>query len=97
MVYPKCEHMMVITVLPDLQYDLKCKGLAQLKLKPVNINNVCFKKTWTNYSTVSLLWFVQFFLKQTLVTKSQVVTKFNVTKSRLHCNKGLENVYYEDY
>ena len=24
------------------------------------------KKKWTNYSTVSLLWFVQFFLKQTL-------------------------------
>ena len=23
------------------------------------------KKTWTNYSTVSLLWFVQVFLKQT--------------------------------
>ena len=28
--------------------------------------NVCFKKIWTNYSTVSLLWFVQVFLKQTL-------------------------------
>ena len=28
--------------------------------------NVCFKKTGTNYSTVSLLWFVQVFLKQTL-------------------------------
>ena len=30
------------------------------------LNNVCFKKTWTNYSTVSLLCFVQVFLKQTL-------------------------------
>ena len=31
-------------------------------------HNVCFKKTWTNYSTVSLLWFVQgFFLKQMLI------------------------------
>ena len=29
--------------------------------------NVCFKKIWTNYSTVSLLWFVQVFLKQTLL------------------------------
>ena len=29
-------------------------------------SNVCFKKTWTSYSTVSLLWFVQTFLKQTL-------------------------------
>ena len=28
--------------------------------------NVCFKKTWTNYSTVSLLWLFQVFLKQTL-------------------------------
>ena len=28
--------------------------------------NVCFKKTWTNYNTVSLLWFVQVFLNQTL-------------------------------
>jgi hypothetical protein len=31
-----------------------------------NLNNVCFKKTWTNYRTVSLLWFVQVFLKQML-------------------------------
>ena len=31
------------------------------------ITNVCFKKTCTNYSTVSLLWFVQVFLKQTLI------------------------------
>ena len=30
--------------------------------------NVCFKKTWTNYSTVSLLWFVQVFLKQMLLS-----------------------------
>ena len=35
-------------------------------LNPGPLTNVCFKKTWTNYSTVSLLWFVQVFLKQTL-------------------------------
>ena len=29
--------------------------------------NVRFKKTWTNCSTVSLLWFVQVFLNQTLI------------------------------
>ena len=34
------------------------------------MHNVCFKKTWTNYSTVSLLWFVQVFLKQTLYGKN---------------------------
>ena len=33
--------------------------------------NVCFKKIWTNYSTVSLLRFVQVFLKQTLLKKDQ--------------------------
>ena len=30
------------------------------------ISNVCFKKTWTNCSTVSLLWVVQVFFKQML-------------------------------
>ena len=36
--------------------------------KALYVHNVCFKKkTWTNYSTVSLLWFVQAFLKQTLL------------------------------
>ena len=32
----------------------------------VLLPNVCFKKIWTNYSTVSLLLFVQIFLKQML-------------------------------
>ena len=32
-----------------------------------NITSVSKKKPWTNYSTVSLLWFVQVFLKQTLL------------------------------
>ena len=32
--------------------------------------NVCFKKIWTNYSTVSLLWFVQIFFKRTLLLYS---------------------------
>ena len=35
--------------------------------------NVCFKKTWTNYSTVSLLCFVQVFLKQTLVSAETIL------------------------
>ena len=30
------------------------------------LGNVCFKKTWTNYSSDTVLWFVQIFLKQTL-------------------------------
>ena len=30
------------------------------------VTNVCFKKTWTIYSTVSLLWFVQIFLNSAL-------------------------------
>ena len=33
------------------------------------IPNVCFKKIWTNYSSVSLLQHVQIFLKQTLSEK----------------------------
>ena len=35
------------------------------------ITNVCFKKTCTNYSTVSLLWFVQVFF-ETNVNKNAV-------------------------
>ena len=31
-------------------------------------HNVCYKKIWTSYNTVSLLWFVQIFLKQTLIS-----------------------------
>ena len=51
--------------------------------------NVCFKKIWTNYSTVSLLWFVQIFLKQTLSDKNPktklplyVMSQAKVTKGK---------------
>ena len=44
------------------------------------------KKNWTNYSTVSLLWFVQIFLKQTLF---EVVT---CRKCRLRSKKVILEV-----
>ena len=35
-------------------------------LLKTQVFNVCFKKTWTNHSSDTVLWFVQIFLKQTL-------------------------------
>ena len=43
---------------------------SKIRCSLAYLHNVCFKKSWTNYSTVSLLWFVQVFLKQTLFQKS---------------------------
>ena len=43
-----------------------------------NLFNVCFKKIWTNYNTVSLQWFVQIFLKHTLFGILIKVRKFTV-------------------
>ena len=52
--------------------------------------NICFKKTWTNYSTVSLLWFVQVFLKQTLPRCSfSLALKFKNSK---YVHTKLENL-----
>ena len=42
------------------------KSAWSYKLFCLNNANVCFKKIWTNYSIVSLLWFVQIFLQQML-------------------------------
>ena len=42
--------------------------------------NVCFKKTCTNYSTVSLLCFVQVFLKQTLLSRRLRVPVIDLIK-----------------
>ena len=66
-----------------------------------NLNsNVCFKKTWTNYSSVSLLWFVQVFF-ETDVNCSSLwgignlqVKKPSVTKNcpfLINCSSDLKN------
>ena len=49
--------------------------------------NVCSKKIWTNYSTVSLLWFVQVFLKQTLFVEP-------VNRSNLEMPKKSESFHF---
>ena len=49
--------------------------------------NICSKKIWTNYSTVSLLWFVQVFLKQTLFVEP-------VNRSNLEMPKKSESFHF---
>ena len=51
--------------------------------------NVCFKKTWTNCNTVSLLWFVQVFLKQTLVQMINTSKVFKI--GNMHYAVSKEN------
>ena len=49
-------------------------------------NNVCFKKTWTNHSSDTVLQIVQVFLNQTLVSHSYAIPNYAIFAATLFLN-----------